>query len=133
MMERRAGDLKGPKSLEAWIEVFKRRAGDDEPFALKDNEHLYYHPEHGFFTWLVCERPGRISIPKMCGNGRVLRRMVYEFVRAAEHLGIREVLFAPSAGGLYEAGAGRQAGPRGVHEESEYGPRGADVFLCHHG
>ncbi len=92
MMERRAGDLKGPKSLEAWIEVFKRRAGDDEPFALKDNEYLYYHPEHGFFTWFVCERPGRISIPKMCGNGRVLRRMIYEFVKASAHLGVREVL-----------------------------------------
>ena len=92
-MERRPGDLSGPKSLEAWIEVFKRRAGDDEPFALKEDEHLYYHPEHGFFTWFVCENhPGRISIPKMCGDGRVLRRMVYELVRSAEHLGIREVM-----------------------------------------
>lgn len=81
----------------AWIEVFNRRAGDDEHFRLQRGEHVYYHPEHGFFTWFLCveeANAGLISIPKMCGNGRVLRRMVYELVKeaASAGLGIRGVL-----------------------------------------
>ena len=92
-VERRTDDFKGPKSLEEWIDVYERRAGDDVHFRLDDGEHIYYHPDHGFFTWLVCENhPGRISIPKMCGNGKILRRMVYELVKECTHLGIREVM-----------------------------------------
>lgn len=92
-IERRTDDFKGPKTLEEWIDVYERRAGDDVRFTLVEGEHIYHHPDHGFFTWLVCEEcPGRIAIPKMCGNGKVLRRMVYELVKECEHLGIREVM-----------------------------------------
>ena len=93
MKDRRPGDMTGPKSLEEWIDVYERRAGDDVHFTLEDGEHIYYHPEHGFFTWKLCEdHEGRISVPKMCGNGRILRRMVYEFVKELEPLGIREIM-----------------------------------------
>lgn len=92
-MERRADDFRGPKSLAEWIEVYERRAGDDVRFTLAPDEHVYWHPEHGFFTWLLCSNhPGRVSVPKMCGNGKVLRRMVYEFVVDSAQLGIREVM-----------------------------------------
>lgn len=92
-MTRRPGDMSGAKTLAEWIEVYERRAGDDVRFRLEEGEHVYYHPEHGFFTWRLCENHGgRISIPKMCGNGRVLRRMVYEFVKASRHLGVREIM-----------------------------------------
>lgn len=93
--ERRPGDLKGPKSLAEWIEVYERRAGDDVRFRMQEDEHLYYHPEHGFFTWFLCQEEanaGLISIPKMCGNGKLLRRIVYEMVKGAAELGIRGVL-----------------------------------------
>lgn len=91
-MRKKKDDFKGPKSLEAWIEVYERRAGDDVHFQLEDGEHVYYHPEYGFFTWYLCvNHPARVSIPKMCGDGKFLRRLVCEFIRRAPD--IKELMF----------------------------------------
>lgn len=87
------GDFTGPKTFEEWIDVYERRAGDDVHFQLDEDEHIYWHPDNGFFTWYVCrEHAGRISVPKMCGNGKVLRRMVWELVKAMESQGFHEVM-----------------------------------------
>lgn len=89
MIDRRSGDFKGPKSLSAWIDVYERRAGDDVHFRLEDGEHVYYNENYGFFTWFVCEdHPGLISIPKMCGDGRFLRRLVWRFVKESGMRGV---------------------------------------------
>lgn len=90
---RRPGDFKGPKTLEEWIDVYERRAGDDTRFVLEDGEHIYYNPDKGFFTWRVSENnPRRLTVPKMCGDGRFLRHIVYELLKGCAGLGISEVL-----------------------------------------
>jgi hypothetical protein len=90
---RHLDDFKGPKTLEQWIDVYERRAGDDVHYQLEDGEHLYFSPEHGFFTWRICENhPGWISIPKMCGDGKFLRHVVWDFVKHLERFGINSVL-----------------------------------------
>lgn len=88
-MERRALDFKGPKSLDAWIEVYRRRVTEDRDVCFLPDEEFVFFPEFGFFTF-VFDLPGRcVIIPKMCGDGRFLRRKVFELVKAVEYLGFR--------------------------------------------
>ena len=91
-MTRRPGDMSGAKTLAEWIEVYERRAGDDVRFRLEEGEHVYYHPEHGFFTWRLCENHPWISIPKMCGDGRFLRELVCDLLEAAKAYGVEAAL-----------------------------------------
>lgn len=80
-MERRPGDLSGPKSLEAWIEVYERRCGHGCKFSPQPDELVYFHPEHGFFTYLIdyCQRA--LVMPVMCGDGAFLRAVCWEMAR----------------------------------------------------
>lgn len=91
-IERHLDDFKGPKTLEEWIDVYERRAGDDVHFQLTDGEEIYYHPDHGFFSCFLCYDKHLISIPKMCGDGKFLRHIVWDMVRQMEPYGFRGVL-----------------------------------------
>lgn len=91
MIDRRLDDFKGPKTLEEWIDVYERRAGDDVHFQLEPHEEIVWWTEHGFFTFWPDLEKRRLDVPKMCGDGRFLRRKVWEAVKALEHLGFRSV------------------------------------------
>jgi len=84
-------DFKGPKPFEEWVDVYERRAGDDVHFQLDPREQIFFNPEYGFFTYWVDHWKKRLVIPKMCGEGKILRRIVYEMVKEIEPLGFREI------------------------------------------
>lgn len=81
-------DFKGEKTLDEWIAIFRKRLGADEPFVMHEREHVVYFPKDGFFTWTTSDTPGFINIHKMCGNGRRLRRIIYDFVIEAKLKGV---------------------------------------------
>ena len=85
-------DFIGAKTFEEWIDVYERRAGDDVHFQLVEGEQIFYNPEHGFFTWWVDHKKKRLVIPKMVGNGRFLRHVIFKMVKELEPLGFREIL-----------------------------------------
>ncbi len=85
-------DFTGAKTFEEWVDVYERRAGDDVHFQLVEGEQIFYNPEHGFFTWWVDHKKKRLVIPKMVGNGRFLRHVIFKMVKELEPLGFREIL-----------------------------------------
>ncbi|MPN40330.1 hypothetical protein SDC9_187866 [bioreactor metagenome] len=58
-------------------------------FKLSPGERIYYRPDKGFFTFIPLYERGLISIPKMCGDGKFLRHLVWELVRKMEPHGFR--------------------------------------------
>ncbi|MEG1798920.1 MAG: hypothetical protein RR214_01940 [Synergistaceae bacterium] len=90
-VERRHGDFSGAKTLDEWIDVYERRAGDDVHFVLAPDEQVFFNPEYGFFTYVISHEKKRLVIPKMCGKGRFLRHVIFDMVRAIEHLGFRKI------------------------------------------
>lgn len=91
-MSGRCNDFTGPKTFEEWVEVYNRRAGDDVHFQLVEGEQVFYNPEHGFFTWWVDHKKKRLVIPKMAGDGKFLRHVIFKMVKELEPLGFREIL-----------------------------------------
>lgn len=85
-------DFSGPKSFEEWVEVYERRAGDDVHFVLTPGEQIFYHPLHGFFSYWVDHENKRLLIPKMVGNGKFLRHIVYKMVRELSPLGFNRIM-----------------------------------------
>ena len=85
-------DFTGAKTFEEWVDVYERRAGDDVHFQLVEGGQIFYNPEHGFFTWWVDHKKKRLVIPKMVGNGRFLRHVIFKMVKELEPLGFREIL-----------------------------------------
>jgi hypothetical protein len=85
-------DFIGPKTFEEWADVYERRAGDDVHFQLDPREQIFFNPEYGFFTYWVDHWKGRLVIPKMVGNGKYLRHVIFEMVKQLEPLGFREIL-----------------------------------------
>jgi hypothetical protein len=83
-------DMVGPKSLEEWIEVYEER--DDSKYLLSPNERVVYDPLHGFFTYCFNAAKGEILIPKMCGDGKYWRPLIYKLAKATQHLGVKSVL-----------------------------------------
>lgn len=88
---RRAGDMKGPKSMVDWAMVYVRRVRDDENFSILPNEEIVFYPEHGFFTYVLDLEKRCLIIPKMCGHGRFLRHEIYRMVQALGHLGFNHI------------------------------------------
>ena len=86
------GDFTGPKTFEEWVDVYERRAGDDVHFQLVPDEQIFYNSEYGFFTYWVDYKKKRLVIPKMVGNGKFLRHVIFDMVRELEPLGFREIL-----------------------------------------
>lgn len=90
-VERKIGDMRGPKSFDEWVDVYERRAGDDVHFELSQGEEIFYNPDKGFFTYVVNFETGRLVVPKMCGDGKFLRRVVFEMVKDLTPYGIEEM------------------------------------------
>jgi hypothetical protein len=83
--------MTGPKTFEQWVEAYEER-GDCE-FVLSQGEKVCWHPEHGFFTCLFDAASGEILIPKMCGDGKYWRPLIYGLaVKGREKRGVKGVL-----------------------------------------
>jgi hypothetical protein len=79
----------GPKTFEEWVEAYEER---DSDYVLSPGERVVYHPMHGFFTYCFDAENGQILIPKMCGDGKHWRPLIYKLARATKHLGIKTLL-----------------------------------------
>ncbi|NCA74464.1 MAG: hypothetical protein EOM93_06455 [Gammaproteobacteria bacterium] len=77
-------------SLEEWISEYKRTVGEWE---VSDSEILWFRPEYGFFTWIVDYEGKRILIPKMIGDGRYMRKLIYDMTVEASGYGVDRVCF----------------------------------------
>jgi hypothetical protein len=82
----------GPKTFEEWVEVYEERDSDTE-YVLSPGERVVYDPMRGFFTYCFDAANGEILIPKMCGDGKHWRPLIYRLAQATRHLGIKGVLF----------------------------------------
>lgn len=83
--------MKGPKTLEEWIEVYEERDSDTE-YILSPGERVVYDPMYGFFTYYFDAASKTILIPKMCGDGKHWRKEVHRLACATRHLGVKGVL-----------------------------------------
>jgi hypothetical protein len=84
-------NMVGPKTFEEWVEVYEERDSDTE-YVLSPGERVVYDPMHGFFTYYFDAASGEILIPKMCGDGKHWRPLIYKLAKATRHLGIKGVL-----------------------------------------
>jgi hypothetical protein len=83
--------MSGPKTFEEWVEVYEERDSDTE-YVLSPGERIVYDPMYGFFTYCFDAAKGELLIPKMCGDGKHWRPIIYKLVKATRHLGIKGVL-----------------------------------------
>lgn len=74
--------MKGPKSFEEWMRVYEERDSDTE-YILSPGELGAWHPMHGFFTYIYDAESRTLLIPKMCGDGKRWRRVIYGMVVAS--------------------------------------------------
>lgn len=84
--------MKGPKTLDEWIEVYEDRGGDDTEFLMSEGETLVWSPEKGFFTWCLDAERKMIVIPKMVGDGRHWRNKLFNMMSLIRHTGVDRVL-----------------------------------------
>jgi hypothetical protein len=83
--------MKGPKSFEEWVRLYEERDSDTE-YVLSPGEKIVFDPMYGFFTYCPDMEGKQILVPKMCGDGRHWRPMIYKLCVATRHLGIKGVL-----------------------------------------
>jgi len=83
--------MKGPKTFEEWVRVYEERDSDTE-YVLTPGERVVYDPMHGFFTYAFDAPSKTILIPKMCGDGRHWRALIYKMVQESACLGVKGVL-----------------------------------------
>lgn len=88
----RKTNMKGPKTLDEWIEVYEDRGGDDTEFLMSEGETLVWSPEKGFFTWCLDAERKMIVIPKMVGDGRHWRNKLFNMMSLIRHTGVDRVL-----------------------------------------
>lgn len=74
--------MKGPKTFEEWVRVYKERDSDTE-YVLYPGEDARWHPMYGFFSFWYDAESRELVIPKMCGDGKYWRKVIYEMVKAA--------------------------------------------------
>ena len=70
---------KAPRTFEEWVEAYEER--DGSKFALSPGEKIYWHRDHGFFTILYDAGSGTLLVPKMCGDGKYWRPLIYEIAK----------------------------------------------------
>jgi hypothetical protein len=71
--------MTGPKTFEEWKEAYEERGNK---YILAPGEREKYHPLHGFFTYWYDAESKEIVIPKMCGDGKYWRPLIYKLALA---------------------------------------------------
>jgi hypothetical protein len=74
--------MKGPKTFEEWVRIYEERDSDTE-YVTYPGERRVFDEEYGFFTYWYDAGSRELVIPKMCGDGKHWRNVIYEMVRAA--------------------------------------------------
>ena len=82
--------MKGPKTFEEWVAIYKGKDSDTE-YVLSPGEQVVFDPMHGFFTYSFDPETREILIPKMCGDGKYWRKLIYEMVLKTKTLGVKGV------------------------------------------
>lgn len=82
--------MKRLKSLDEWISEYKRTAGEWE---VSDVEEVWFRPEYGFFTWCLDWERKWLIIAKMCGDGRYMRKVIYDIATICRPYGFEHLLF----------------------------------------
>ena len=77
---------KGPMSFGSWVVVYEER--DKSKFELSEGEELVFDRRFGFFTWEYDPRESYLLIPKMCGDGRHWRPLVFAMVERLRACGV---------------------------------------------
>jgi hypothetical protein len=75
----------GPKSRDEWIRVYEERDSDTE-YVTYPGEQMAWHPMHGFFTYFFDPETRLITIPKMCGDGKYWRKVIFEMAQMTRQL-----------------------------------------------
>ena len=73
--------MKGPKTFEEWVKIGEERSGGK--YTLSPGEQVVWHTMYGFFSFWYDAENRELIIPKMCGDGRHWRKLIYEMARAA--------------------------------------------------
>jgi hypothetical protein len=73
--------LIGPKSRDEWIQAYVDRDSDTE-YVTEPGEVMVWDETHGFFTYLFDAESRLLVIPKMCGDGKHWRKLIYRMYRA---------------------------------------------------
>ncbi len=60
----------------------------DTEYVLTPGERVVWHPMHGFFTYTYDAASGEVLIPKMCGDGKYWRKLIYALVLATDARGV---------------------------------------------
>jgi hypothetical protein len=79
--------MKGPYSLDEWLRIYREHDSDTE-YVSYPGELRVGDEEHGFFTYMFDAENLVLLIPKMCGDGRHWRKLIFTMVAATRHLGV---------------------------------------------
>jgi hypothetical protein len=82
---------KAPGTFDEWKEAYEERNSDTE-YVISPGERVVFDPAHGFFTYYFDAASREILIPKMCGDGKHWRKLIYKLARSTRHLGVKGVL-----------------------------------------
>lgn len=70
--------VKGPLPFGNWVHIYEER--DHSHFEVSDGEELVFDELHGFFTWKYDFGKKYLLIPKMCGDGKYFRPLIFNMV-----------------------------------------------------
>lgn len=66
------------KTETEWLEYYEKRTGCKD-LELLPNEHVFFHPEHGFITFFAYD--DILELHNMCGNGKEWQKIVIEIMK----------------------------------------------------
>lgn len=66
------------KSKAEWLKYYEERTGCKD-LRLLPEEHIFFHPEHGFITFYVYD--GILELHHMCGDGKVWQKILIQIMK----------------------------------------------------
>lgn len=78
-----------PLPLSSWVKKYEEYVGK---FILDPEEQLWWRPDKGFFTWVIDWNKKRVLVPKMIGDGRHMRKIIYDIMVEARRYGINTLV-----------------------------------------
>jgi len=86
----KTGGSISPLPLSSWVKKYEEIVGE---FILDPEEKIWWRPDKGFFTWVIDYERKRILFPKMIGDGRYMRKVIYDIMMAARPYGVDRLVF----------------------------------------
>lgn len=66
------------KTKTEWLDYYAERTGCKD-LELLPNEHVFFHPKHGFITFFAYD--DILELHHMCGNGKEWQKIVIEIMK----------------------------------------------------